>query len=422
METGKEKSMGFRAWIWAAAIAGLPLLAGCAANRAAIPGSAEMPYPPSAPPKVEEILHLPTGLQLSVDGMIEMLSGARLVSVGETHDNLNDQRVELTVVRELHRRFPGKIAVGMEMFREPQQAVLDQWVKGELTELEFLKASKWYETWGFDFGAYRDLLLFARENRIDVIALNPSKELQEAVRRTGLDNAPEDVRRELPEIGETDPWQRAVLRGVFEEHAGHGGGDETFDSFLRVQLLWEETMARKVVDYLRSPRGEGKRMVTITGGWHVKYGFGLPKKVIRRMPMTYAILLPEEISTPEQKEGRLMRVDLPEIPLLPAHFLWYVPFNSIEEKRVRMGIRMGEKEGRLLVESVAPGSPAANAGIAEGDELLALDGQPVKEAVDVLFRVGEKREGDTAQVTVRRGGEEKVLPLTFFKMPKPKGH
>ena len=413
--------MGFRAWIWAAAIAGLPLLAGCAANRAAIPGSAEMPYPPSAPPKVEEILHLPTGLQLSVDGMIEMLSGARLVSVGETHDNLNDQRVEVTVVRELHRRFPGKVAVGMEMFREPQQAVLDRWVAGELTELEFLKASKWHETWGFDFGAYRDLLLFAKENRIDVIALNPPKELQEAVRRTGLDNVPEDLRRILPEIGETDPWQRAVLRGVFGGHAGHGG-DASFDAFLRVQLLWEETMAQKVVDYLKSPRGEGKRMVTITGGWHVKYGFGLPKKVIRRMPMPYAILLPEEISPPEQQEGRTMRVDLPEVPLLPAHFLWYVPFNSIEEKRVRMGVRMEEKEGRLLVESVAPGSPASIAGIAKGDELLALDGQPVKEAIDVLFRVGEKREGDTAQVTVRRAGEEKTLPLTFFRMPKPKAH
>ena len=397
------------------------LLAGCAANHAAMTASAEMPYPPSAPPKVEEILHLPTGLMLSIDGMIEMLSGARLVSVGETHDNLNDQRVELTVVRELHRRFPGKIAVGMEMFREPQQAVLDQWVKGELTELEFLKESKWYETWGYDFGAYRDLLLFARENRIDVIALNPPKDLQDAVRRTGLDNVPEDLRRELPEVGETDPWQRAVLRGVFGGHAGHGG-DASFDAFLRVQLLWEETMAQKVVDYLKSPRGEGKRMVTITGGWHVKYGFGLPKKVVRRLPMAYAILLPEEISTPEQQEGRMMRVDLPEVPLLPAHFLWYVPFNSIEEKRVRMGVRMEEKEGRLLVEAVAPGSPASIAGIAKGDELLALDGQPLKEAVDVLFRVGEKREGDTAQVTVRRAGEEKTLPLTFFRMPKPKAH
>ena len=414
--------MRFRAWRCVAGISGLLLLAGCAANRAAMTGNAEMPYPPTVPPRVEEIFHLPTGLRLSVDGMIEMLSGARLVAVGETHDNLNDQRVELAVVRELHRRFPGKIAVGMEMFREPQQAVLDQWVKGELTELEFLKASKWYETWGFDFGAYRDLLLFARENRIDVIALNPPKDLQEAVRRTGLDNVPEDVRRKLPEVGETDPWQRAVLRGVFGGHEGHGDGETSFDSFLRVQLLWEETMARRVVDYLKSPRGEGKRMVTITGGWHVKYGFGLPKKVVRRLPMPYAILLPEEISTPEQQEGRMMRVDLPEVPLLPAHFLWYVPFNSIEEERVRMGIRMEEKGGGLFVESVAKGSPAEKAGIAKGDELLALDGQPVKETVDVLYRVGEKRDGDAARVTVRRGGEEKTLDLTFFRMPKPKTH
>jgi len=422
VEAEKEESMRFRTRIWAAGVSGLLLLAGCAANRTAMTGSAEMPYPPSSPPQVEEILHLPTGLRISIDGMIEMLSGARLVSVGETHDNLNDQRVELTVVRELHRRFPGKVAVGMEMFREPQQAALDRWVKGELTELEFLKVSKWYETWGFDFGAYRDLLLFAREHRIDIVALNPSKELQDSVRRTGLDNLPGDLRRKLPEIGETDPWQRAVLRGVFVGHAGHGGGDESFASFLRVQLLWEETMAQRVVDYLKSPRGEGKRMVTITGGWHVKYGFGLPKKVVRRLPMAYAILLPEEISTPEQREGRTMRVDLPEVPLLPAHFLWYVPFNSIEEKRVRMGVRMGEKEGRLLVESIAPGSPAEVAGIAKGDELLALDGQPVKEPVDVFFRVGEKRDGDTALVTVLRGGEEKILPLTFFKMPKPKSH
>lgn len=414
--------MRFRTWMCAVGSSGLLLLAGCAANRVAPAGSAEMPYPPSAPPKVEEIRHLPTGLKLSIDGLMEMLSGARLVSVGETHDNLNDQRVELTVVRELHRRFPGKVAVGMEMFREPQQAVLDRWVRGELTELEFLKASKWYETWGFDFGAYRDLLLFAKENRIDVIALNPPRELQEAVRRTGPDNVPEDLRRNFPEIGETDPWQRAVLRGVFGGHAGHGFGDESFDSFLRVQLLWEETMARNVVDYLSSPRGEGKRMVTITGGWHVKYGFGLPKKVVRRLPMAYAILLPGEISTPEQKEGRLMDVDLPEIPLLPAQFVWYVPYNSIEEKRVRMGTRMEEKEGRLLVESVSPGSPAEKAGIAKGDELLALDGRPVKESVDVLFRIGEKRDGDTARVTVRRGGEEKTLPLAFFRMPKPRSH
>src|SRR5512139_3391154 len=331
--------MGFRGKACAMALAGGLLISGCAANRPAVTGNPELPYPPAEPPKVGQIYHLPTGLPMSFDGMMEMLSGARLVCVGETHDNLHDQRVGLAVVRELHRRFPGKVAIGMEMFREPQQDTLDRWVRGELSELEFLKASKWYDSWGYDFGAYRDLLLFAMENRIDVVALNPSKELQQEVSRSGLDNVPAEFRGKLPGIDESDPWQREVLRGIFGVHAGHGGGDNAFDSFLRVQLLWEETMAQRLTEYLNSPRGEGKIMVTVTGGWHVKYGFGIPKKVLRRMPMAYAIVLPVEISTEEQKEGRLMEAELPEVPLLPADFVWYVPFDSLEEKKVRMGIR-----------------------------------------------------------------------------------
>jgi uncharacterized iron-regulated protein len=398
------------------------LLAGCAAGRTTVTGSPELPYPPKEPPKAEQIYHLPTGLRMSLDGMMEMLSGARLVCVGETHDNLHDQRVELAVVRELHRRFPGKVAVGMEMFREPQQEALDRWVRGEFTELEFLKASKWYDTWGYDFGAYRDLLLFARKNGIDIVALNPPKELQQAVSRSGLDNVSGELRGKLPGIDEPDPWQREVLRGIFGGHAGHGGGDNAFDSFLRVQLLWEETMAQRVTDYLQGPRGEGKIMVTVTGGWHVRYGFGLPKKVLRRMPVAYAIVLPEEISTEEQKEGRQMEAEVPEVPLLPADFVWYVPFESLEEKKVRMGVRMGEKEGALLVEGVVPESPAEKAGILEGDELVSFDGNPVKESVDVVYLIGEKREGDTASVTVRRGGEEKTVEVTFFRMPKKKPH
>jgi uncharacterized iron-regulated protein len=406
----------------AALLALAALLAGCAAGNPVMNGNPEMPYPPKEAPKVEDIYHLPTGLKITVEGMVDMLAGARLVSVGETHDNLNDQRVELTVIRELYRRFPGKVAIGMEMFREPQQEVLDRWTRGELTELEFLKASRWHETWGFDFGAYREILRFARENRIDVIALNPSRELQDEVRHSGLANLPEDVRRKLPEIDESDQWERAALRGVFVGHAGHAGGDGAFAAFYRVQLLWEETMAQRVAEYLASPRGEGKRMVTITGGWHVEYGFGLPKKVVRRMPMPYAIILPEEISTPEQKEGRLMETEVPEIPLLPAHFVWYVPYASIEEQRVRMGIGVAEKEGRVVVGTVAPKSPAEAAGMEQGDELLEFDGHPLKDPVDVSYLVGEKRAGDTADVVILRGGERKTLHLTFFRMPEPKPH
>ncbi len=403
--------------LFLAALGGL-FLAGCAAgSRTSLRPPGEIPYPPKEEAKAEEIFHLPTGLRMSFDGMMDMLSGARLVCIGETHDNLHAHRVELRVIRELARRFPGKIAIGMEMFREPQQEALDRWTRGELSELEFLKASKWHQNWGSDFGYYRDILDFARDNRIDVVALNPPKDLEREVSRTGLDNVPADLAAKLPETVPPDPYQRAMMKAVYGAHLPSEG---MFDSFFRVQMLWEESMASRIVEYLKSPRGDGKRIVTLTGGWHVRYGFGVPKKTIRRMPMPFAIVLPEEIEIPAEKADQQMDVDLPEIPLIPGDFAWMVPYEDLEKDKVRMGVSIAEQEGKVVVEGVADGSPAAKAGILAGSVIVSFDGQPVTDISDVFYLVDAKREGDKAVVVVRRDGADRTIELTFFKMPKAK--
>ena len=194
--------------------------------------------------------------------------------------------MELLILRELYRRYPGKVAIGMEMFREPDQEILDRWTKGELPELEFLKAT-------------------------------------------------------LPEVGLPDPYQRAAMKAVYGAHLPSEG---MFEAFFRVQLLWEETMAVRVVDYLWSP------------------------------PMPYAIVLPEEINIPEEKKDQMMNVDLPQIPLLPADFVWWVPYEGLEGKRVAMGVRLVEKDNEVLVEGVMQGSPAEKAGILTGDRIFSFDG------------------------------------------------
>jgi uncharacterized iron-regulated protein len=395
------------------------LLAGCAGMRPGDQSGEEMPYPPKEIPKAEEIVHLPTGLKVSLDGLMNMISGATLVCVGETHDNIHAHRVELIVIREMFRRFPGRVAIGMEMFREPQQEVLDRWTKGELSEIDLLKAAKWYENWGSDFGYYRDILEFAKENGIDVVALNPSKEVQEEVSREGLDNVSADLKAKLPEIGEADPYQRAAMKAVYGSHLPTEG---MFESFFRVQMLWEETMAERIVGYLKSPRGEGKKMVTITGGWHVRYGFGLPKKVIRRLPLPYVIVQPVEIEIPEEKKDQQMDVDLPGIPLLPYDFAWYVPYEGLEGKHVLMGVLITESEGRVSVKSVEEGSPAEKAGLRAGDVFVSFDGEPVEDMVDIFYRMGKKREGDTASLVLLRDGAETPAEITFFRMPKKKVH
>jgi uncharacterized iron-regulated protein len=397
------------------------LAAGCSATKksAAFGPGSDLPYALAEPPKSEDIYHVPTGTRLTMEAAMTMASSARLICVGETHDNYNAQRVELLVIRDLFNRYPGKIAIGMEMFREPQQAALDKWVRGEYAdETAFLRAVKWYgnEGWTYDFAYYRDILNFARENRIDLIALNPSRALETEVSKSGLDNLAPALKTQLPALSEPDPIQKSVLESLFGGHGDSSGGH--LDAFLRTQMLWEETMAERVVGYLRSSRGEGKRVVTITGGWHVKYGFGLPKKVVRRMPMSYAIILPEEIGPPEDKSaGQTMDVDLPQIPLLPSDFVWFVAYESYEGRRMRIGARLSEtKEGEVVVDGVVPGSPAEKAGVRKGDRIFSIDGKPVKEMFDVVYPITLKKAGDTVTLVVRNDGQERTLPIVLFKM------
>ncbi len=326
-DTGRRsmrRTLTLRIMLLLFAVCGATWPAVQAAPRAHEVGS-ELPYPPESRPVPGDIVHVATGLAVSFDGLMDMVSGARLVCIGETHDNLQAHRVQLQILRELERRFPGRIAIGMEMFRRPQQAILDRWSRGELGEPEFLEAVEWRRTWGLDFAYYRDILAFARERRIDVIALNPSRELQDAVKRLGLEALPDELRRQLPELGAPDPFQRALLLAVYRAHRPTGGD---FDAFFRVQQLWEESMAERVVDYLQSARGADRIMVTLTGGGHVEYGLGLPKKVIRRMPLPYVIVSPTEIEVPPEK--RMPGVVQPEIPLLPADFIWWVNYEDLK--------------------------------------------------------------------------------------------
>lgn len=407
------------------------LASGCASTQNAA-GPARwggFPYPLQGEPKAGVILHLPTGLAVSFEQAMEIISGARLIAIGETHDNIHAHEVELAVIRDLARRHPGGIAIGMEMFREPQQETLDRWVRGELTELEFLRAVKWYDNWGSDYAYYREILNFARDNRIDLIALNPPKELQSAVSRMGLEKLPESMKKQLPEIGEPDFWQREVAKAIF---GGHMPTEGMFDSFFRVQLLWEESMAEKVANYLAGPRGQGKKMVTITGGWHAQYGFGVPKKVVRRLPMPYAVVLPEEINVPEDKRDQQMQITLPEIPLMKADIAWLVNYEGLEINRVRLGVRVAgaaaeivaeEAEGvgrkGVLILGVEPGSPAGKAGLQKGDLIVAVDGKEVTEVTDLLYHVSSRRPGETGTVTLLRGGRERDVAVDWFKMPKP---
>jgi serine protease Do len=82
-----------------------------------------------------------------------------------------------------------------------------------------------------------------------------------------------------------------------------------------------------------------------------------------------------------------------------------------------LGVRLGEgsEGGGVRVESVMEKSPAAKAGIREGDVILSIGGKKVGSAERLIEAVGESRAGDELPVSFRRDGEQKAVRLTLVR-------
>lgn len=371
----------------------------------------ENPYGTLGGAKEGEIFHVSTGMRVSKDQLIDIIGGARVIYIGETHDNVRAHQVQLEIIRGLAERFPDQLAVGMEMFQRPYQEVMDRWSRGDLSEREFLRLSGWYGNWGMDYGYYRAILDYIREEHLPLLALNASSELVRAMSNHGFLGPSHKGERQLPTMDFSDHHHRKFAEAYYNAHPPASA--KAFEAFYQVYVLWDETMAETLANYLTTEEGQEKKVVVLAGGNHVRFGFGIPRRLFRRIPVAYSIILPTEVSIPEDKKDRLMDVNFPEIPLIPAHFFWVVPYEDLRNEKVRLGLFFEEVNGNLTVTRVRDGSVASEAGIQPGDILVSLDGEDLRDSVDLFYLLDVKRPGDTARIFIRRGAHDREVMLRF---------
>ncbi len=371
--------------------------------------------------QVGTILHVPTGLELSKQQLFDLLADKRIVYVGEAHTNLTHHQVQLETLQAVEARHPGRMALGMEMFNRSAQPVLDQWIAGKLDDKSFLK--EWYANWTAEYGYYKAILEFAHDKKIPVVALNATDEQVKALSEMGLEGLSEEVRKQIPDMDPNDPYHRQALEAAFQDHAhsaSRGKPDpKAFDRFYQTMLLWDETMAKSVVQYLNSPAGQGRVMVVMAGGFHIGYGFGIPRRVFRRWPVSYATVLPETDKIPQGREDLRMEVKPPKLPLYIADFVWKTGYEDLEDKQVRLGVFMGENEKGVMVREVSPGSSADKAGLKSGDVIIAMGSEQIKEPFDLTYLVRQKKTGDKAILKFLREGNPSEIEVTFMPLPHP---
>jgi len=320
---------------------------------------------------------------VSLDRLAAQLATKRVVFVGETHDRYDHHLNQLEIIRRLLQLDPS-LAIGVEYFQQPFQPQVDDYITGRTTEKEFLRATEYYQGWGYDYRLYAPIFRFAREQRIPVRALNVPSDLASTVAKVGIAGLSGEQRAHLPrEIGPADEAYKSRLRKAFEQHKS--AKPDAFDHFVEAQLVWDEGMAESAAAYLIA--NPGRRIVILAGSGHVAFGNGIPKRLERRTNATYAIVLSGGDEVEPHMADYLLLSKEQELPAAGI-----------------LGISLEKKNGESRIRSLNPNGAGEKAGMKRGDVLLEVDGQTVNKIADLHLALWDKKPGDHVRVTVRRKG------------------
>lgn len=336
------------------------------------------------------------GEAVDIRALAARIADYPVVLVGETHDRYGDHLGQLDVIKGLAEQGV-PIVIGMEMFQQPYQRFLDDYIAGRISEREMLNGTEWFERWRYDYRLYQPILRYAREKGIPVIALNIESEIVERVSSVGIDGLDPAERARLPDLfSGYDETHRERLQKIFTSHAATGKGD--FNRFLQVQETWDQGMAKRASDALREY--PGRHLVVLAGSGHMMFKAGIPDRLEEYTGAETVVILP----------GDGLRVK-PGI----ADFIIYPEEAKLPGKGV-MGVFLGESEEGVEVTAVVPESAAESAGIEEGDLIQQIDGIALRSPGELKAALMGRAPGESISVKLLRKRllvEDELIELEF---------
>ncbi len=233
------------------------------------------------------------------ESMVEQLTRAEVVFVGEQHDDPATHKLERAILEGLARR-RGQIVVAMEMFERDVQPSLDDYLAGKLSEEEFLKLSRPWPRYATD---YRPIVEFAKAHGWRVIASNTPRRLATQISRQGLaavDAAPAADRNLM--AGQIqcpiDDYFKRFNETMSSHPAADGKSEEKpedknrqeeqrvmIERFYYAQCVKDETMAESIAAQFQASTGSTTRplVVHFNGAFHSDYRYGAAARTNRRM-------------------------------------------------------------------------------------------------------------------------------------------
>ncbi len=239
-------------------------------------------------PRAEEGAAAPADVpsRASADFWASLLQ-ADVIYIGERHPEARDHDYQFEIIKGLKERGVD-FAIGWEMFEFPRQPRLDDWIARRLETAQLLAETDFVKSWGRYSPIYEKMLRWSQLAGISSIALNAPNGMSRKIAQGETLTAAE--RKLIPE-GYVS--QSGGLEHFTSQMGAHPGAGIDYAKYYRAQVLWDQTMAERIVQARkRSPR---QKIVVFVGRGHVEGGFGIPPYVRQKLPRAgQVILLPGE--------------------------------------------------------------------------------------------------------------------------------
>lgn len=343
------------------------------------------------------------GRTLTTKDILPRLAAARVVLLGEAHDNRAHHDWQLQTLAALAGA-RSAIVVAFEMLPRRVQPGLDAWIAGELDERAFLEAVDWGRSWSLPAELYLPLFRFARANRLPAVALNVDRDLVARVGDAGWAAVPAGEREGIGDPAPPSAAYRAWLAEVYGDHAPDDGAplDPTaLGRFTDAQLLWDRAFAEGIAAALE--RRPDALVVGIIGGGHLQHRWGVPHQLAALGIDDVVTLLPWD----EGADCSKLTADLADA------VFGVEDTGAAVAERPRLGVLLASAERGVKVAHVVPASVAAAAGLVDGDVILEAAGVAVATPAEMQEIVGRQAPGTWLPLRIARGDAESEIVARF---------
>jgi len=222
--------------------------------------------------------------KVQLTDIAQAMDKADIVFFGELHDDSLGHVAELDLLKALSAKYPGKLALSMEMFETDVQPILNEYLSGFIREKNMITDTRVWPRYKTD---YRPMVELAKSTGMPVIAANAparytnmvttgSFERLKILNKTALSYLPP-----LPIDTATGPYYEKFVA----EMGGHSamGGMHIYQS----QSLWDATMAWSIARFFK--KHKDYKIMQVNGGFHSEEKMGIVAQLKHYAPKAKVI-------------------------------------------------------------------------------------------------------------------------------------